>query len=160
MSYYEYRVVPAPKVVPRIKGVTGTENLFSLGLEDALNAEGQDAWEYQRSETMTVSAKQGFFRKTVTETVTVLIYRRWVEAVDIDAQNSAHNAVPDGAVADREPPETPESQASNLRDGRGDGRTVPAKVAGGDGTAAERPRLSASRRPEGDLRPVPGTARD
>lgn len=79
MSYYEYRVVPAPTAAPRTKGVKGTDARFAHGLSEALNREGRDGWEFQRSETMSVEAKSGFFSRTRYEQVTVMIFRRWVE---------------------------------------------------------------------------------
>ncbi|MBJ3762791.1 hypothetical protein ILP92_08540 [Maribius pontilimi] len=146
MSYYEYRVVPAPKEAPRTKGVKDTAARFALGLEEALNAEGRDAWEYQRSETLVVSASQGFLRKTVTETVTVLIYRRWVDTVEAAPAQ-------DGAAQWQ-------TQLNAQRDAP---QAHDAPIAASDAPAPE-PRktgsLSAKRAPDGALRPVPGAARD
>ena len=160
MSFYEYRVVPAPVAAPRVKGVKGTSNLFALGLEEALNAEGQDAWEYQRSETLTASSRQGLFRKTVTEQVTVMIYRRWVETEEAYVPEAAETSFDTGRDTARQAPQTPETLVAELppRDAAQDISRPGGSTTAGDG--ARPAPISANRRPEGALRPVPGAARD
>lgn len=79
MSYFEYRVVPAPKSVPRVKGVKSPEGRFAVSMAEALNAEGRDGWEFQSSETIDTEVKGGLFSKTKIERLSVLVFRRWVE---------------------------------------------------------------------------------
>lgn len=79
MSYYEYRVVPAPKSVPRVKGVKSPEGRYAVSVAEALNAEGRDGWEFQSTETIETEVKNGFFSKRKVEKLSVLVFRRWVE---------------------------------------------------------------------------------
>lgn len=79
MSYFEYRVVPAPKTVPRVKGVKSAEGRFALSMAEALNAEGRDGWEFQSTETLETELKDSFLSKKKVERLTVLVFRRWVE---------------------------------------------------------------------------------
>ena len=90
MSYYEYRVVPAPKSLPKVKGQKSPEGRFAYAVSEALNAEGRDGWEFQRSETIEMPVKRGFMSKSRTETLGVLIFRRWVELADTASQSAAY----------------------------------------------------------------------
>jgi len=82
MSYYEYRVVPAPKTLPKVKGEKRPEGRFAFSMAEALNAEGREGWEFQRSETIETEVRQGFLSKRTRTVLTVLVFRRWVETVD------------------------------------------------------------------------------
>ena len=37
MTHYDYKVIPAPKKVKRVKGVSGADELFAATLTDAIN---------------------------------------------------------------------------------------------------------------------------
>ena len=104
MSYFEYRVVPAPKSVPRVKGVRSPEGRFAVSMAEALNAEGRDGWEFQSSETIDTEVKGGLFSKTKVERLSVLVFRRWVETEAYEehaARAPERNAPePDAAVDD------------------------------------------------------------
>ncbi len=79
MSYYEYRVVPAPRSLAKVQGAKDPEERYGRTLELALNAHGRDGWEFQRIETVTTVIKRGFFARGQPETMTVLVFRRLVE---------------------------------------------------------------------------------
>ncbi|WOI55301.1 DUF4177 domain-containing protein [Palleronia sp. LCG004] len=157
MSYYEYRVVPAPKDAPKAKGVKGIAARFSQGMEAALNAEGLDRWEYQRSETMQAETKRGLFRKTVVEPVTVLIFRRWVETTEMPFAGSRDVQTLGQARAEPQQADIPASPSS-FDAGHGTQQQPPMGAAPTGQQQA--PALSAQREPRGALRPVPGPARD
>ncbi|SEN86912.1 hypothetical protein [Palleronia pelagia] len=147
MSYYEYRVVPARTDAPRVKGVKGVDARFALAMEESLNAEGLAGWEFQRSETLNVEARRGLLRKPTVSAVTVLVFRRWVETEQAPAAEveTAAPRRPDPVA--RNEPDTPEELATEISQ-------APYSRApqGGRG-------LSASRKTEGDLHPVPGPDR-
>ena len=109
MSYYEYRVVPAPKSLPKVKGQKSPEGRYSHAMAAALNAEGQEGWEFQRSETIETDVKRGFLSKARAETISVLVFRRWVE---VDGAQSAHPFEPAMAPA---PAPTPEEAFATRR---------------------------------------------
>ncbi len=79
MSYYEYRVVPAPKSLAKVRGAKDPEERYGRTLELALNAEGREGWEFQRIETVTTVVKRGFLARGRAEIMTVMVFRRRVE---------------------------------------------------------------------------------
>ncbi|PZX16238.1 uncharacterized protein DUF4177 [Palleronia aestuarii] len=81
MSHYEYRVVPAPREIPRVKGLRGTEERFAYGLSAVLNDEARDGWEFVRMEVMTAEIRRGFLGGKRSETTTLLVFRRWAEGI-------------------------------------------------------------------------------
>lgn len=92
MSYYEYTVVPAPRKVPRVKGVKGSEARFAHSLTEELNSYGADGWEYQRAETLPVEERGGLFGKSRVETRIMLIFRRWVDTDAHDMSSMVETA--------------------------------------------------------------------
>lgn len=134
MSFYEYVVVPVPKAAPRAKGVKRADDRFAHGLSETLNRYGADGWEFQRTETLSVEAKGGFFSRPAIEQVTVMIFRRWTGTA---ASSEAH---------------LPHLAAERHEAWR---ETAPAAGAQeAPGARAVEP-LTASRRPEGNLHPLP-----
>lgn len=137
MSYYEYVVIPVSKAAPRAKGMKRTDERFAHGLSETLNQFGAEGWQFQRTETMSVEAKAGFFSRPASEQVTVMIFRRRVGA-----------AVPDTVHLPRVAAERHEPR-------RG---AAPAPVTPAGAQAAPEvqtaPALTASRRPEGNPHPL------
>lgn len=78
MSQYEYKVVPAPKKVGKVKGLKGTDQLFAAALSGIMNRMGADGWEYQRTDTLPCEERQGLTRK-VTNFQNMLIFRKNTE---------------------------------------------------------------------------------
>jgi hypothetical protein len=76
MTYYDYKVVPAPKRAKRVKGVHGVEDLFALTLTEAINEVARQGWEYVRAEHMPAESPGGWFRGASTGEQTVLVFRR------------------------------------------------------------------------------------
>ena len=76
MSYFDYKVVPAPQRVKKVRGVTGAADLFALTLTDAINEVARQGWEYVRAETMVAEAPGGFLRKAAASEQTMLVFRR------------------------------------------------------------------------------------
>lgn len=79
MSYYEYRVVPAPRTLARVNRARTPEERYGGTLELALNAEGREGWEFQRIETVTVLVRRGWLSRGRDEAIPVMVFRRWVE---------------------------------------------------------------------------------
>lgn len=143
MSYYEYVAIPAPKDAPRAKGVKGTGARLAHGLSEMLNRYGAEGWEFQRTETLGVETKPGFFSRPRIEQVTVMIFRRWIET---SARGVAH---------------LPQVAAERYEEWRETAPTPGTPVSVQD-TPEARPAqpLTASRRSEGNLHPLsrPGRA--
>lgn len=76
MSYYDYKVVPAPRKARKVKGVSGGAELFALTLGDTINELARQGWEYQRSESLVIETPGGFMRRARSEEHTVLVFRR------------------------------------------------------------------------------------
>ena len=62
MTHYDYRVIPAPKKVKRVKGVHGAEELFAATLTDAINEVARQGWEYVRAERLPAETPRGWLR--------------------------------------------------------------------------------------------------
>jgi hypothetical protein len=76
MSYFDYKVVSAPRRSKKAKGVREPADLFALTLTEAINEHARGGWEYVRAETLPAKSPGGFFRRAAEENVTVLIFRR------------------------------------------------------------------------------------
>jgi hypothetical protein len=75
MSTYEYRVIPAPRKGEKAKGIKTPEARMAQAMETRLNAQGQEGWEYVRSDVVPMEERAGLTSKHVTYH-TVLIFRR------------------------------------------------------------------------------------
>jgi hypothetical protein len=76
MSYYDYKIVPAPKRAKKVKGVSGAADLFALTLNDSINELARQGWEYYCSEQLSIQAPGGWFSRARTEEHTVLVFRK------------------------------------------------------------------------------------
>lgn len=76
MSQYEYAAVPAPKQVPKVKGLKGAEQRFAHGMTELLNAWAAEGWEFVRAEALGFEEKSGMFGKSGAATTTLMIFRR------------------------------------------------------------------------------------
>lgn len=76
MSYYDYKAVPAPRRMKKVKGVKSAEDLFALTLTEAINEHAHQGWEYVRSESLIIEAPGGWFRRGSSDTQTVLVFRQ------------------------------------------------------------------------------------
>jgi hypothetical protein len=82
MPLYEYKVIPAPRKGERARGVRSAEARFALTLQDVMNEQADEGWEYQRSDTLPCEQRKWMFGRTVVEQ-TMLIFRR---AVEVEAE--------------------------------------------------------------------------
>lgn len=89
---YEYKVVPAPKRAEKVKGLKTTEDRYAHALQELMNQQGRDGWEYQRAETLPVEERSGFRSKGMVEQH-MLVFRREKKAVDT-AVTPSQTAVP------------------------------------------------------------------
>jgi hypothetical protein len=76
MSYYDYKIVPAPKRAKKVKGVSGAADLFALTLNDAVNELARQGWEYYCSEQLSIQTPGGWLSRSRTEEHTVLVFRK------------------------------------------------------------------------------------
>jgi len=72
---YDYKVIPAPARVQKVKGLKTTPERFAHLLTEVLNLHGQDGWEYLRAETLPCEERKGLTGLR-TSMQTVLILRR------------------------------------------------------------------------------------
>jgi hypothetical protein len=121
MSYYDYKVVSAPRRSKKAKGVNQPAELFALTLTEAINEHARDGWEYVRAETLPAQAPGGWFKRAAEENVTVMIFRRERESL-MPRLESVPGAFPAGHVhtnarADRAAaaPEQPQPAAASAR---------------------------------------------
>ncbi|MGG7568512.1 hypothetical protein ACQ5SO_20345 [Rhodovulum sp. DZ06] len=76
MTRYEYKTVAAPRRERRYKGVKAGHEGFARTIEDVLNDESHDGWEFQRAETLPADSKGGLFSRGGEVLHSVLIFRR------------------------------------------------------------------------------------
>lgn len=88
MARFEYKVIPAPGKGKKVKGAKGVETGFAQSVENELNLQAEDSWEFLRSETLPSEERQGL---TGSRTVfrTVLVFRRETELDEDDATRAA-----------------------------------------------------------------------
>jgi hypothetical protein len=104
---FEYRVVPAPKRLKRVRGASN-EELCAQTITEAINAEARQGWEYVGSETFAAEATRGLFRRTVLVEETVLVFRR--SRVGPRIAGMPHEVAPEPAL------HAPEARAAEQRD--------------------------------------------
>ncbi len=110
MSYFDYKVVPAPHRAKKVRGISGADDLFALTLTDAINEVARQGWEYVRAETMTAEAPGGFLRRATASERTMLVFRRPREQL-----SPRLAAVPEEAPEDLPPLEPPAPSAALSR---------------------------------------------
>ena len=76
MTRFEYKTVAAPRKERRFKGVKSGAEGFARTIEDVLNEECVDGWEFQRAESLPCDARGGLFSRGGEVLHTVLIFRR------------------------------------------------------------------------------------
>jgi len=76
MTYYDYKVVPAPSRMKKVRGVKTSDELFALTLTDAINDHARQGWEYVRAESLTAETPAGWLRRGRSEPHTVLVFRQ------------------------------------------------------------------------------------
>jgi len=81
MAYYDYKVIPAPRRVKRLRGVHEAAELFAHTLTEAINEHAREGWEYVRAESLTAETPRGWFRRPAEEDQTVLVFRRERESL-------------------------------------------------------------------------------
>lgn len=59
MTAYEYKVLPAPRRGRKSKGIKGAEARFSFALQEVINSEAAQGWQYQRAETLPSEERAG-----------------------------------------------------------------------------------------------------
>lgn len=83
MTFFEYKVIPAPKRMKKVKGVRTGPDLFALTLTEFINDAARQGWEYLRAESMPAEEPAGWWRKPVEAEQTVLVFRRPRETVSV-----------------------------------------------------------------------------
>lgn len=79
MQRYEYRVVPAPRKGIKTRTAKTAEDRFAAALEEVMNAQGAEGWDYVRSDTLPAEERQGLTgRATVYQNM--LVFRRAIGA--------------------------------------------------------------------------------
>lgn len=72
---YEYKVIPSPLRTAKVKGLKTAAERFAHMLEDAVNSEALDGWEFLRSETLPCEERKGL-TGTAKSFQSVLVFRR------------------------------------------------------------------------------------
>ncbi|MCH2164093.1 MAG: DUF4177 domain-containing protein [Marinovum sp.] len=115
MNLYEYKVIAAPSKGLKAKGLKTPNMRLAAALQEALNQESSDGWEYVRAETLPSEERQGLTGST-TGFRNVLVFRRSVvidkdAAADIGAEPEPlfdHDAASNADTTDMGASEEPE----------------------------------------------------
>jgi len=96
MQHYDYKVVPAPRRLKKIRGISSSAELCAMTLAETLNAVAREGWEYLRAEQVAAAPVGGWFRRGAEVVETVLVFRRPREAPGprIAVEGEAPAAVP------------------------------------------------------------------
>ncbi len=76
MGVFKYKVVPAPTVGKRAKGVKGTDGRFAHALTEVINDQAQYGWEFLHAESLPAMERHGILRKKRETFQNVLIFRK------------------------------------------------------------------------------------
>lgn len=76
MSSAEYKTVPAPRRVKKIKGVKGPEATLAKMVEEIISEQASSGWDYVRTDTFPVEEKPGWFASRETILKGVMVFRR------------------------------------------------------------------------------------
>lgn len=85
---YEYKVVPAPVMALKVKGLKTVSERFAHTLAERINAESAGGWRFVRTESLPCEARKTL-GKTRSSTETVMIFARPVQA-QAASQPEAH----------------------------------------------------------------------
>jgi hypothetical protein len=106
MSFYEYKVVPAPERATKVRGLKGAP-LFAHGLETLMNELAQDGWEYLRAESLPEEEKKGLMGGRETVVRNILVFRRELYFEDNTEEAPLAQAAPPLTLSRRADPEEP-----------------------------------------------------
>lgn len=73
---YEYKCVGAPEKAKRRRGAKTRTDRVAHALQDLINREAVDGWEYQRTDLLPVEERTGLFSRMHETHRAVLIFRR------------------------------------------------------------------------------------
>ncbi|MGB0854022.1 MAG: DUF4177 domain-containing protein [Pikeienuella sp.] len=80
MSSAEYKTVPAPRRVKKIKGVKGAEATLAKMVEEIISEQASAGWDYVRTDTFPVEEKSGLFSARETVLKGVMVFKRGGQA--------------------------------------------------------------------------------
>ncbi len=73
---YEYKCVGAPEKVRRAKGAKTRTDRVAIALQEVIQAEADQGWEYLRTDLVPVEEKSGMFSRPREIHRAVLVFRR------------------------------------------------------------------------------------
>ena len=76
MPYYDYKVVPAPRRMKKVRGVNDSDELLAMTLTEAINEHARQGWEYVRAESLSAETPGGWLRRGRAVTQTLLVFRQ------------------------------------------------------------------------------------
>ncbi len=123
MMKHEYKVVPTPRRVGRVKGAKTTADRLAATIAELMNEHARDGWEYLRAETLPVDERAGMLSKPVEVYTTVLVFRRVIETrPDMQRERPVQRPVLVATPPPEEPPlrPQPETRREPTLSGNGD----------------------------------------
>ena len=126
---YEYKVLPAPKAGLKGKGIKSAEDRFANALATTMNILGAEGWEYQRTDTLPASQREGLMGKA-TVFQNMMVFRRALpedvelpvapvmteETTEEEHVEDAHDEGTENVEVDSEPDEVQDEIDENLEE--------------------------------------------
>lgn len=98
MSSAEYKTVPAPRRVKKIKGIKGAEANLAKMVEEIISEQASSGWAYLRTDTFPMEERRGLFSSRETVMRGVMVFQRISRARDSHTEAApmahAHAAEP------------------------------------------------------------------
>jgi hypothetical protein len=94
MNKFEYKVVAAPRLAKKFKGVRSPAERFARTVEEVIAAEAVSGWEYFRADTLPADQKGGLMRKGGETYHTLLIFRRSAPVLGAKKTPSISDPIP------------------------------------------------------------------
>ena len=153
---YEYKTVGGPERGRRQPGARRVADRVAAAMQEIIDAETAEGWEYMRTDLVAVEERRGFLSRRQTMHCPVMVFRRALpEAAGADgvAQAGAAPRAPAPAAAPAAPQPAPAQQAEPLVLGVAVGQRVdgegPAPAARAAGALAPSPAPASAARASG-----------
>ena len=91
---FEYKCVGAPEKAKRKKGARSRSERVARAMEEIIQAEAVDGWEYQRTDLIPVEERSGLFSRAHEVHRAVLVFRRAVGAARATSAQPVQDITP------------------------------------------------------------------
>ena len=116
---YQYKTVGGPERGRRERGARRVADRVAAAMQEIIDAETADGWEYMRTDLVAVEEKRGMLARRQTMHCPVLVFRRALPGTEPARPVAAPGPAQAAGEAPRQAPAAPQAQAP--ADGPGEG---------------------------------------